>query len=47
MTNKTIMKAINTKQSTFYALKKRNPRLVELVEKGLLYEEALKQKAKK
>jgi len=41
MTNKTIMKAINVKESTFYALKKRNPRLIELVKKGLLYEDLL------
>lgn len=33
-----IMKSINMKESTFYALKKRNPRLVELLKKGLLYE---------
>lgn len=39
MTNTIIMKAIKMKQSTFYALKKRNPRLVELVKKGLLYED--------
>lgn len=39
MTNKTIMDAVGIKQSTFYALKKRNPRLVELIKKGLLYEQ--------
>ena len=42
MTNKIIMKAVNIKESTFYALKKRNPRLIELIKKGLLYEGLLK-----
>ena len=41
MTNKKIMKEVSIKQSTFYALKKRNPRLVELLKKGMLYEDIL------
>ena len=36
--NKEVMKALNLKTSTFYAMKKRSPRLIELVQKGLEYE---------
>jgi len=42
MTNNKIMKALGMKSSTFYYQKKKNPRLIELVTKGLLYEEALR-----
>lgn len=41
MKNKVIMKEINMKESTFYQLKRRNPRLVELIAKGILFEQAL------
>jgi hypothetical protein len=44
MTNKKVMEAIKMKSSTFYALKKRNPRLVDLLKKGLLYEDLKNEK---
>jgi len=45
MTNIQIMRALKMKSSTFYALKKRNPRIVELVKNGLIYEKILNEKS--
>jgi hypothetical protein len=40
--NNDIMKELNMKASTFYAMKKRKPRLFELVVKGLELEKMIK-----
>jgi len=46
MTNTRIIKELNMKESTFYAMKKRKPRFIELIGKGMEYEEVLKSVAK-
>lgn len=46
MNNTRIIKELNMKESTFYAMKRRKPRMIDLVEKGILYEDFLKNASK-
>ena len=44
ITNNEVIKNLQMQNSTFYELKKRSPRVVELLKKGLLAEKMLNEK---